>query len=180
MDTLIIAQALIYLGVSGLILIWFYERYFGDRAMAIKAATAMVGGIRDELENGFDLDLDDVTVVVSQNTLDTIDVGNVKLKRRPRTKAPFRSWLIKIAKAKFGTPKRTEGNRMCVRKFMYDHCVEHGVLARHIWENVDIATEMVFVPTKSELHCAAIKHVTEIKRDINTFNALGGGSHTTA
>jgi hypothetical protein len=150
-----------------------YDKWFSAKARIIKKAAKVVETLKDEMKNGFDLEIDDVTDVVNVNTIDSIDVGS-KIKRKPRAKAPFRSWLVKIGKAKFGTPKRTEGNRLCVRKYMYDHCVEHGVIARHIWENVDIATEMVFVPTKYEMECAAVQHVQGVKDAQRIYKALGG------
>jgi hypothetical protein len=139
----------------------------------------MVAKLSEEIMEGSDLTLDEVTVEVDDGVLDTIDVGSKK-KRRPRARAPFRSWLVKVGKAKFGTPRKTEGNRMCVRKYLYDHCVEHGVLARHVWENVDIATEMVFVPTDMELQCAAIQSVPDVRAAHRLMDSFGRPYHGVA
>lgn len=95
--------------------------------------------------------------MVSALALDTIETSG-KVKRRVRAKAPFRAYLVKIGKAKFGRLRNSEANRLCVRKYLFDACVEHGVMARHIMDNVDFATEMVFIPSASELARLAIKH----------------------
>jgi hypothetical protein len=106
--------------------------------------------------------IDDVTEQAPQavDVLDTTVATRRKLKKR--SKAPFRAYLVKIGKAKFGLIKRSEANFMCVRKFLYDACVEHGVLARHIVENVDFAAEMVFVPLAYELERLAIRHTQPV------------------
>jgi len=115
-----------------------------------------VGQVFDCIESSNIDVVDDVADIVSNNAIDSVDTVG-KVKRRVRCKAPFRAYLVKIGKAKFGRLKRNEANRMCVRKYLYDNCIEHGVLARHIMDNVDIATEMVFIPSASELKRLAVK-----------------------
>jgi hypothetical protein len=158
---------------------YVWKWYYGKRNMAIRAATLIVNEVSTEMIDGIEMTVDEVTCVVGDDVIDSIDI-TAKKRRRPRAKAPFRSWLVKVGKAKFGTPRRTEGNRMCVRKYLYDQCVEHGVLARHIWENVDIATEMVFVYTEFEVECAAIKHVQSVKENQALVASLGGTSQGAA
>jgi len=117
-------------------------------------------------------EIDDVTDLVSANVMDSVE-NNVVAKRKVRSKAPFRAYLIKIGKAKFGKLKLNEANRMCVRKYLYDACIGHGVLARHIVENVDFATELVFIPTAAELTRLAVKHTRLVQDNKKVASILG-------
>jgi siderophore synthetase component len=65
-------------------------------------------------------------------------------------------YLVQMGKAKFATPQRTEANKLVVRKYLYDLCRERGLLARHINDHLDIATNLVFVPSRDELTGLAI------------------------
>jgi hypothetical protein len=94
-------------------------------------------------------------------------------KKRVRSRAPFRNHLIRVAKIKFGCPKRTEANRLCIRKHIADLCEEHGVIARHTAELLDFVTEMVFVPTDDELVAAAVKTTPHAKEQITLGRLLG-------
>jgi hypothetical protein len=152
-----------------------YRRWFGKRSALINRAQNMVVKVFDELNHGVDLEVDDVTVVVPSTVMDSADI-KAAVKRRVKTKAPFRSWLIKVGKAKFGLVSRTEANRMCIRKYLYDQCIDHGVLARHIWENVDFATEMVFVPTEVEMLTAALSHTNIVRGNNKMLASLGKSS----
>ncbi len=94
-----------------------------------------------------------------EDVLATVDIEErTPVRRRVRHRGLFRSYLIQVGKAKFGTPTRTAANTMCVRKFLYDECVSHGVLARHIVDNLDFAVEAVYVPSRSELLAKAVRH----------------------
>jgi hypothetical protein len=121
----------------------------------IREADSIARVVMEEVNNGIDFELHHVTEVVSSQTMDVIENNTVK--RRVRSKAPFRAYLVKAGKAKFGLVKYTPANKMCVRKYLYDLCVSHGVLARHIGENVDLACELVFIPTASELQAMAMQ-----------------------
>jgi hypothetical protein len=149
-----------------------YSRLFGHRDALISQAQRMIESVSSEMEYGMDLEIDEVTDAVPQTVMDSVDTKTTQ-KRRVRRKAPFRAWLVKVGKAKFGLPNRTEANRMCVRKYLYDQCVDHGVLARHIWENVDFATEMVFIPSKVELVVAASKHTQHAKSKGSMMASFG-------
>lgn len=106
-----------------------------------------------------DLDLEDVV----ETSLD----GKKKVKH-----GLYKSYLVQKGKAQFGTPKRSAANLLVVRKFLHDVCKESGLRARHINQHLDIATEMVFIPTKSELTALAIAHTNrslvhnELKREL--------------
>jgi len=156
-----------------------YARCFGRRAALITQAERMVQKIVDELDNGAEYEIDDVTAVVAPNTMDAVDI-KTSVKRRVKAKAPFRSWLVKVGKAKFGLPSRTEANRMCVRKYLYDQCIDHGVLARHIWENVDFATEIVFLPTSTEMVTAALQHSKIVKNNKRMYASFGSPTQKVA
>jgi hypothetical protein len=73
----------------------------------------------------------------------------------------FRTYLIQCGKAKFGSIERSSANVMVVRKFLYDICIEQGLLPRHIMDHLDISVEMVFIPTDNELTQLAIPHTRE-------------------
>lgn len=77
-----------------------------------------------------------------------------------RKKGVYRTYLVKEGKAKFGTPKDNIANRMVVRKYLYDQCKNDGLIARHIADHLDIATALVFVPSKNEIIAAAISSTT--------------------
>jgi len=132
---------------------WMAPRWAADRYLAKADATTRV--IMEEVENGHDFEVHQLTVDISSQTMDTPE--NSTTKRRVRSKAPFRAYLVRSGKAKFGLMKRTPANVMCVRKYLYDLCVVHGVIARHICENVDIASELVFIPTAHELETLAMQ-----------------------
>lgn len=134
-----------------------YKRYYADWFKAeriIKEAEVEVKIVLDEIEKGLDFETHQIADAISSQTMDVIE--NTTVKRKVRAKAPFRAFLVKAGKAKFGLPNVTDANRMCIRKYLYDLCVSHGVIARHIAENVDFATEMVFIPTTWEMKTAAI------------------------
>ena len=78
----------------------------------------------------------------------------------------FRNYLVRCGQAKFGCPVRNEANRLTVRKYLYDLCVERKLIARHIVDHLDIATELVFVPSRNQIIAAAIRH-TELSQARN-------------
>jgi len=84
-------------------------------------------------------------------------------KRIRKHRGSYRNYLVQVGQAKFGCPSRNEANRLCVRKHLFDTCVADGLLARHINDHIDIATELVFIPSRSHLTAAAIRH-TELSR----------------
>lgn len=59
-------------------------------------------------------------------------------------------------KARFGPLRYSEANRLVVRKYLYDICVQKKMRARHIAEHLDLAVQVVLVPSKSELVAAAV------------------------
>lgn len=129
----------------------------------------------DEFENGINFEIDDVTDVVSSNVIDAVEI-KTKVKRRVRSKAPFRAYLVRIGKAKFGVLSDTPANRMCVRKYLYDACIEHGVLARHIADSLDMAVGLVFVRTDAELINVAAASCNYVKKQSWVASLLGGHS----
>ncbi len=101
-------------------------------------------------------------------------------RRLVRHKGCFRNYLVRSAQAKYGCPSRNEANRLVVRKYLYDLCTERGLLARHIVEHLDVATELVFIPNKSQLTAAAIRHteLSTLRRGV--LDQLNGPAHTIA
>jgi len=144
-----------------------YQHFNRHKVRADKIVIQVDSDIKDvidQVNTDMVLELDDVTDKESNAALDVVD--NSIITRRSvkrRCKAPFRAYLVKTGKAKFGLLKRNQANYMCVRKFLYDLCVQHGVLARHINDNLDFATELVFVPMKSDLQRLAIKKTNRTK-----------------
>lgn len=138
-------------------------------------AEVQVLQVVDEYENGINFEIDDVTDVVSSNVVDSVEI-KTKVKRRVRQRAPFRAYLVRIGKAKFGVLADTPANRMCVRKYLYDACIDHGVLARHIADCLDIAVSLVFVRTDSELINAAAASCNYVKKQSWVASLLGCSS----
>lgn len=122
--------------------------------------------------------------VASEQITDILDIEDVSetvdiepkevVRRKVKHRGLFRSYLIQVGKAKFGTPSRTGANTLCIRKFLYDECVKHGLVARHIVENLDFAVEAVYVPSKHELLAKAVRHSNTVKRRFSVSRELGG------
>lgn len=108
----------------------------------------------------------EIETVGEEHNLDAdleLSVDGPPAKRVVRHRGVFRNFLVRSGQAKFGCPARNEANRLVVRKYLHDLCVEHGLLARHIADHVDIATELVFIPSRQQLTAAAIRH-TELSK----------------
>lgn len=147
---------------------WLYKRTDRYKISQIQAvADGEVEEVLTALSDKATETIDDVAEVTTAGTVDTMDKSNAVRRKVPKRKrGSFRAYLVRIGKAKFGNIKNTSANRMCVRKFLYDACVDHGVLARHIVENIDIATELVFVPTDTELKLRAVSQTNAVRRQL--------------
>lgn len=136
-----------------------------------KEAEVEVQEVFDSLRDNVTETIDDVAEITTAGTVDTMDKTNaVRRKVKRRHRGSFRAYLVRIGKAHFGNLANTQANRLCVRKFLYDACVDHGVLARHIVENIDIATELVFVPTDNELRYRAVHKTNTVKRQLRLLS----------
>lgn len=134
--------------------LWFW--YTRKPQIYIALATTA----QEEMEKVNDDYLDEVEDLVQSRDK---FLGEVSTRRH---RGSFRNYLVRCGQAKFGCPTRTEANRLVVRKYLYDTCVEAGLVARHIVDHLDIATELVFVPSKQQLVAAAIRHTaTTISRE---------------
>lgn len=91
-----------------------------------------------------------------------------------RRKGVFRNYLVRMGQAKFGCPSRNEANRLVVRKYLYDLCIDHKLLARHICSHLDVATELVFVPSTDQLTAAAVRHTRLSKVRLEIMQDLAG------
>lgn len=151
---------------------WMNSEWYKAQAV-IRVADVEVKSVMDEVERGIDFEVHSVAEAISAQTMDVIE--NNTTKRRVRARAPFRAFLIKAGKAKFGLPNVTDANRLCIRKYLYDLCLAHGVIARHIAENVDFATEMVFIPTSWELQSAATHKTITSKTKAKVLGHLRDG-----
>ena len=69
---------------------------------------------------------------------------------------------------------------LVVRKYLYDICVKHGLIARHIAQHLDISTEMVFMPSREEIIALAVSHTKQSKERNKLKSELGGGRATAA
>lgn len=65
---------------------------------------------------------------------------------------------VMSAKVVFGTPTDDRANRLVIRKFLRDLMEEHGMRPTHIMKYLDMTTELVFVPSASELHAARLRN----------------------
>jgi hypothetical protein len=108
------------------------------------------------------------------------DLFEFEAKKAVRHKGRFRNFLVTQGRAKFGCPRRCEANRLVVRKHLHDVCVEHGLIARHINDHLDFATEMVFIPTKNQLLAQALSHTELSRLRAEVLRDLGGQQATIA
>ncbi len=75
--------------------------------------------------------------------------------RLPRV--TFTASLVNEARAHFGSLRMIESNRLMVRKFMRDKCVDHGVRVSHIAQHLDSAVAIFFIPTESDILCKQVR-----------------------
>ncbi len=131
------------------------------RRLAVANATAVID---------HDLVVDTQEYEALQETED-----EVIFKKPKRRRGLFRNHLKHCGKMKFGCPADTPANRLVVRKYLVDICVDKGVKARHINMNVDYAVSMVFVPSKYEVEAAAVAHTSVARDRGRLYRILGGG-----
>lgn len=67
------------------------------------------------------------------------------------TRGRFQAKLVKLAKSEFGLLKRTEANRLMVRKFLRDHMRDHGMRPSHIAEHLDVGVACFFIPCRQDV-----------------------------
>jgi hypothetical protein len=120
------------------------------------------------------LDLNEATYV------EILDIKKPEKESRRPKHGYFGSYLVQQGKAKFGTPARSNANRMVVRKYLYDICTDAGLKARHIIDHLDIATELVFVPSRVEIVAMAVQHTKQTKSRVKTATELGRAPHDVA
>lgn len=99
-------------------------------------------------------------------------------KRATKHRGSFRNFLVQKGQTKFGCPARNEANRLVVRKYLHDVCCDSGLIARHINDHLDIATELVFVPSRAHLISLALAH-TELSRTRRSVRDDLGGPRAT-
>lgn len=116
----------------------------------------------------------DSAPLIEDNEIFEDCLDETKKRKYIRHNGLFKSYLVQQAKAKFGTPSRTSANVMCVRKYLYDECLRHGVVARHIAQNLDFAVEATFMPTDAELMAMAVRKTKMFQDRVEVRRALSG------
>jgi hypothetical protein len=79
-----------------------------------------------------------------------------------RRRSQFVAYCIRKTKFKFGLLRRTEANRLMVRKFVVDIMVERGVRDSHIYNQVDDVTELTFVPNEADVIRAEMRSAHQV------------------
>lgn len=137
---------------------WWNKRTLRERYIARATEEQVeVESVRDDALLDFDATIEQPVPLVST-----------------KHRGVFRNYLVRCGQAKFGTPLRNEANRLVIRKFLYDLCVDRGLLARHIGDHLDIATEMVFIPSRAQLTAAAIRHTELSELRLGVLRDLTG------
>jgi hypothetical protein len=156
----VVATKLVYCSVKN----WWSKKTL--KQVYIDAATAVQVSANSDMR-------DETDYVLEEAPRDHMQVSR-------KHRGLFRNFLVRMGKAKFGCPKRSEANRMVVRKYLYDLCVERKLIARHINEHLDIAMALVFIPSKEELISEAMSQTGRSKILLQAREALGGGTSTIA
>jgi hypothetical protein len=149
---------------------WWNARKLRD--VYIELATDVQVKYEIELQNG---ESEEETT-----TFDTFAKVDLDKKIPRKHHGLFRNHLVRVGKAKFGTHSRSEANRLVIRKYLHDECEKAGLMARHIHEHLDIATALVFVPSKNELIASAIQHTELSKIRSRVHKELEGDRPTVA
>ncbi len=147
---------------------WWHQRTLKERYIA---AAAVIQNEHEAVTTAESFD--DSTCV--EELITTGAIG-----RAVRKKAQFRNYLVQQGQAKFGCPQRNEANRLVVRKYLHDVCVDRGLIARHINDHLDIATELVFVPSRNQLLALALSQTELTKTRHGVRDDLGGPRATLA
>lgn len=79
--------------------------------------------------------------------------------RLPRV--AFTAALVNEARAHWGPLKLIESNRLMVRKFMRDCCLEHGVRPSHMAKHIDPAVAIFFIPSESQVMTKQIRQTSK-------------------
>jgi hypothetical protein len=110
------------------------------------------------------------TMEIVDNAID--DVGGEAFFDPTTKKSSFRAKLIMMAKTEFGHLKRTEANRLMVRKFMRDQMRERGLRPSHIVAHLDISVACFFVASQQEIAAHQVGATFEAQRregDVTSF-----------
>jgi hypothetical protein len=67
------------------------------------------------------------------------------------SRGAYQAKIIALAKAEFGLLKRTEANRLMVRKFLRDQMRDRKMRPTHIAAHLDISVSCFFIPSKADL-----------------------------
>ncbi|UQZ09608.1 hypothetical protein [Freshwater macrophyte associated tombus-like virus 3] len=128
------------------------------------------------MERMIDLASQVQTKIETSMQVDDVDMVTTEVRQRSSHTGLYRNYLIRMGKAKFGTPECNAANRMAIRKYLYDICREDSVRPRHINEHLDIAVAMVMVPTETEIVAAAIAHTASTQAKCSLMKGLRGAT----
>jgi hypothetical protein len=84
------------------------------------------------------------------------------------SRGAFQAKVIKVAKAEFGYLKRSEANRLMVRKYMRDLMRDRGMRPSHIAHHVDICVAIFFIPSRVDMEA----HQIGAARDAHERNSV--------
>jgi hypothetical protein len=125
--------------------------------------------VLDYIETSRD-DVDDIglyeSIVTNADDVLDKDRGEITRKKTRKNKVHhghFRNYLVGQARAKFGQMDDNKANRLVVRNFVYNLCVENRLTTRHMNDHIDIATSLVFVPTDEYLTSLAYKLTAPVR-----------------
>jgi hypothetical protein len=99
----------------------------------------------------------------------------VHQKTRP-ARARFVSSLILEGRSRFGFLKRSEPNRMMLRKYLYGVCLDHQVRPTHIALLLDLAVEAYFIPTDVDVAIAEVRYARAAKQQNKALADVEGST----
>lgn len=120
-------------------------------------------------------------VIDAAENSEELDEGDVKAackapsaqgKHARRTR--YLPLLIRAMKAQEGLIKDNAANRMMLRKKIFNHATEYGLRPTHIQEIIDIAIEMVLLPSDKDIQAAQVRRTNAVKSRWAEFAAWGG------
>lgn len=83
-------------------------------------------------------------------------------------------WAVRQIKAEIGLVKDNAGNRMVIRRKFHNLAVEKGIRPTHIQEMIDIAIELVLLPTETDVLAAQLRKTKSWKERWTEFDWWGG------
>jgi len=101
----------------------------------------------------------DSMAMVDEADFELMDHKNKKV--RP-TRVRYVATLALVAKNRYGVLSNTAANKQMVRTFLLGVATDHGMRPSHIAKSLDIAVELAFVPSETELVAKQINYSTSV------------------